>query len=347
MWWFDIGMWTDEPGRPEEVSGVAVETAVELEGLFLDQVGPRVVAIGGGHGLSVTLQAVQSYAAEIAAVVSVADDGGSSGRLTAGLGIPPPGDIRRCLLALTPEPSVWSELFAYRFGDPDSRDPRDVEGHSLGNLILAALTDLTGDFALAVRRAGELLGAVGTVIPAATQPIKLGAVIDGRPVEGQVAVSRTPGRIQRLTLGPEGIRAHPGALEAIQRADQIILGPGSLFTSVMAALCVPGVAGAVEAASGELVFVLNLVTQDAETLGLSGVDHLSALVSHGGLNRTGTVIVHRGRLVVPDGLSAVGLDESEAASLGWRLVGADVADHTAAWPAHDPVKLGRVLSRLH
>jgi|FLYL01.1.fsa_nt_gi uncharacterized cofD-like protein len=328
------------------MSGLVVEPAVELDPFLLDPAGPRVVAIGGGHGLSVTLKAVQMYASEITAVVSVADDGGSSGRLTAGLGIPPPGDIRRCLLALTPEPSVWSELFAYRFGDPDPDQARDVEGHSLGNLILAALTDLAGDFASAVRRAGELLGAVGTVIPAATQPIRLSAVIDGRTVEGQVAVARARGRIERLLLGPDDISAHPAALEAISRADQIVLGPGSLFTSILAALRVPGIAEAVEASPGELVFVLNLVTQDGETLGLSGADHLVALADHGHLRRTGTVLVHQGELRVPDGLEPVGVDELDAASLGWKAVYADVADHEAEWPAHHPAKLGKTLAAL-
>ncbi len=325
---------------------------VELEALQLDPLGPRVVAIGGGHGLASALTAVQSYASHITAIVSVADDGGSSGRLTAGLGVPPVGDIRRCLLALTPEPTIWSELFAYRFDagtgpfDPASVEPRDVDGHALGNLILAALADLHGDFGRAVAEAGRLLNSVGTVVPAASEAINLSAIVGARRVDGQVAVARARGGVERLILGPEGIDAHPDAIYAIEAADQIVLGPGSLFTSVMAALVVPGIVEAVDRARGRIALVLNLVTQDGETLGMSGRDHVSAFTRHAGLIRPGGIVAHRGPLRVPDGHDAVEIEAEEANALGWNVHHSDVADQRAEWPAHDPIKLGRALAAL-
>ena len=331
------------------MTGPETQTAVEL--FRLDTAGPKVVAIGGGHGLAAALEAVQAYASEITAIVSVADDGGSSGRLTTGMGVPAPGDIRRCLLALTPDPGIWFELFNYRFpGGPDDTmdlSPQDVGGHALGNLLLVALADLCGgDFGLAVKQAGSLLGALGSVVPATTEAVKLSAEIGGRRVDGQVAVSRTPGGIERLILGPEGIKANSDALAAVAAADQIILGPGSLFTSVLAALSVPGMAEAVDAAKGRVVSVLNLVTQNAETAGMTGWDHIRALQGHAGLTRAGGIVAHRGDLDLPMTVERVEIDAEAAAGLGWDLHEADVAATDVPWPAHDPIKLGMALRNV-
>lgn len=313
------------------------ETA--LEALLLDPEGPAVVAVGGGHGQAAALEAIQTYAGKVSALVSVADDGGSSGRLTP-LGIPPPGDVRRCLLALTPEPSLWSELFAHRF------EGADVSEHSLGNLILAALTDLYGDFSSAVETAGRMLGAVGDVIPVADQPITLRAVVDGRTVRGQVAIALSRGHITDLTIEPSDTAATRRALEAVAGADQIVLGPGSLYTSVISALKVQMLATAVMASKAHRVFVMNLVTQDGETMGMRGEDHLDALATHLGIHGPGTVVAHRGSLAVPHGLKPVTTDLAAAAERGWDLVDDDVADESAEWPRHDPLKLGRVLESL-
>jgi uncharacterized cofD-like protein len=331
--------------------GPELQTETALIPFSLDPTGPKVVAIGGGHGLAAALEATQAYASEITAIVSVADDGGSSGRLTNGMGVPAPGDIRRCLLALTPDPGIWFELFSYRFpgGPDDAADvtPQDVGGHALGNLLLVALTDLCGgDFDLAVKQAGSLLGALGTVVPATTVPAYLAADIGGRRVDGQVAVARTPGGIERLILGPDGLEANPDALAAIASADQIILGPGSLFTSVIAALSVPGMSDAIESAKGRIVSVLNLVTQNAETAGFIGWDHIRAVQVHAGLLRAGGIVAHRGDLDVPDSVDRVEIDADEAATLGWDLYEADVADPAAEWPAHDPIKLGAALRQV-
>lgn len=315
------------------------QTQTSLAPLLLDPTGPAVVAIGGGHGQAAALEAIQTYARDIAALVTVADNGGSSGRLTE-LGIPPPGDIRRCLLALTPEPTMWSELFAYRF------EGGDIDDHSLGNLILLALSDMFGDFSTAVLSAGNLLGAMGRVIPVADRAVTLQATVDGRKVVGQLDIALAHGRISDLTIEPSDTAACRPALEAVAAADQIVLGPGSLYTSVISALKVQMLAPAVQASAAQKVFVLNLVSQDGETLGLTGAEHLDALRQHCGVEGPGVVVVNSGPVDVPDGLNQLTVDPEAAAELGWRVVAADVSDTTADWPAHDPVKLGVVLERL-
>jgi uncharacterized cofD-like protein len=307
----------------------------ELDALMLDPDGPSVVAIGGGHGLAAALEAIQLYAGRVTAVVSVADDGGSSGRLTGTMGIPAPGDIRRCLLALTPEPSLMSELFAHRFLSGD------VSDHSLGNLMLAALTELFGDFGAAVEAAGRLLGTVGQVIPATKTPVGLTAEIDRETVSGQVNIALDRGLKQSLELLPSDPEPNLRALEAIAAADQIVLGPGSLFTSVIAALLVPDLATAVMHSSAQRVWVANLVTQDGETWEMDGPAHVEALAQFGGVEGPGTVLAHDGDLVVPPGHRRITFDDDQVGS--WKVRRADVADHSAEWPAHDPFTLSRAL----
>lgn len=319
--------------RPE------LETA--LEPLLLDPDGPVVAAIGGGHGLAAALEAIQTYASNISALVTVADDGGSSGRLTP-LGIPPPGDVRRCLLALTPEPSIWSELFAHRFQGGDV----DVSEHSLGNLILAGLTDLFGDFRSAVSTAERMLGTLGRVIPVAEQPVTLTARLGTDVVVGQVAIATTVGTIDDLSIEPSDTAASRDALEAVAEADQIVLGPGSLYTSVISALKVQMLAEAVGGAPGQRVVVMNLITQDGETQNMTGLQHLEALMKHAGIQGPGVVVVHDGPLNVPEGHHRLTVEPGDAAGMGWRTVFADVAHEGADWPEHDPLKLGRVLEEL-
>lgn len=319
-------------------TGPVTATRVEVDPLLLDPTGPAVVAIGGGHGLAAALEAVQLYAGRITAVVSVADDGGSSGRLIRAMGMPAPGDIRRCLLALTPEPSLVSELFAHRFSSGD------VSDHSLGNLMLAALAELYGDFDTAVEAAGRMLGTVGDVVGSTSTPVGLRATVGGMVVEGQGRIARARGGVESIDLVPSGVPANPKALEAIATADQIVLGPGSLFTSVIAALLVPGIAGAVMAASARRVFVCNLVTQDGETWDMDGNGHVDALAAMVGIEGPGTIVVHDGPLEVPPGHRRI---DFESALVGaWEIRRADVADPAAEWPAHDPFALAQVLEAL-
>ena len=278
----------------------------ELEAEFE---GTQVAAIGGGHGLSAALRAILDYADAVTAIVSVADDGGSSGRLAPSLDIPPPGDIRRALLALADQPSLWRSLVDYRFDDAD------VEGHSLGNLVLAAMADIGGDFVDAVDTLGRLLGARGSVVPVAGERLELEADVDGERVRGQVAIALSRGMITDVRVSP-AVPATRRALEAISTADQVVLGPGSLFTSLIAPLKVPGVAGAINEAAARLVFICNLTTQDGETLGMTGAEHLEALIAIGGIRAPDVIVAHEGPLEVPDGLEQVEVTGDVVASAG-------------------------------
>ena len=302
--------------------------------------GPRVVCIGGGHGMAQVLHAVLGYAGSIHAVVTVADDGGSSGRLVPELDIPPPGDIRRCLMALTPRDSPWRHLFEYRFAGAD------VSGHSLGNLLIAALADIEADFESGLARAKELLGSVGFVIPAAPAHLRLIAEIDGQTVEGQDKISRSRGRVTALSVAPTGIMASPRAIEAILSADQIVLGPGSLYTSLIATLIVPGITGAINQSSADIVYIANLITQDGETLGMDATAHVAALLDLAGVRPPAAIVAASGTFDVTPPLEPVHVDAGALAVYGVDVVLTELADPDAPWPQHDPARLGRVLAEL-
>lgn len=236
---------------------------------------PRVVALGGGHGLSTTLRAVRRYAGQVTAVVSVADDGGSSGRLRQSFGIPAPGDLRRCLIALADPSSVWTEAFDHRFG------AGELEGHAFGNLVITGLTEVMGDFVGAVGEAGRLLGVDAQVLPATSVPVALKAEVSGREVVGQMQVSDADGPISRVSIVPPDAPSPAEAIRAIAEADQVVVGPGSLFTSVLAS-CVPHqICEALAARQGGVVYVCNLRPQVHETDGFTVGDHLDALRAHG------------------------------------------------------------------
>jgi uncharacterized cofD-like protein len=290
----------------------------------------KVVGIGGGHGLAATLRATRQYAEEIAAVVTVADDGGSSGRLTRELGIPPPGDIRNCLVALAEDEELGA-LYQHRFVGGL------LTGHTLGNLVIAALAETTDDFAAAVGRAGELLKCVGRVFPATTELVELGARVEGGEIVGQVAVAQTKARIESVFLTPSDPTACAGAVKVIAGADQIVLGPGSLYTSLIATLLVPGISAAVRGSSAHKIFVCNGRRQKGETEDLDATAHLRALISHGGAADTMIVQdpVHEGDGVVVD------VDELE--EMGVNVIRADVVRSDGA---HDPARLAGVLSSL-
>lgn len=311
-----------------------------LAALEAELVGPNVVAVGGGHGLAQALIAVRHYAGTVHAVVTVADDGGSSGRLAPDLEIPPPGDIRQCLIALTPDDSVWRRLFEYRYAGAD------VDGHSLGNLIIAALTDLEGSFEAALRQAEALLGSLGSVVPAAPKRLGLEATVDGTDVVGQTAIARSRGKISRLNVTPNDIAATDRAVEAIHEAEQIVLGPGSLYTSVMAALVVPGIAEAINESEAKLIYVCNLITQDGETLGMDGADHLEALLSLTGVRPPNAIVANDAAIDIEPPLAPVEVDTDAIATFGVDVVAADLLDPTSPWPSHSPVRLGEVLAQL-
>ena len=288
---------------------------------------PAVVAVGGGHGLAVSLQAICTYAQEITAIVTVADDGGSSGRLRSDLGGPAMGDMRLCLSAMAPDQSIWRQVSEHRFGKGD------LAGHAAGNLILHALAAETGDWVQATDQLGQLIGARGRVLPATCEPVTLVADVASTAaaerVEGQVAVATTA-PVDRLYLEPSTPTAPAEAVDALDRADQIVLGPGSLFTSVLAASIVPGIRQAIAGSKGRRVYVANLGEQRHETSGFSVADHVAALNRHG--IPIDNVVLQPGALkrgeIDPD------LDVTEA----------QVARQTGA--GHDPELLGPVLAAL-
>ena len=289
--------------------------------------GPRVVALGGGHGLAATLAAARRYASDVAAIVSVADDGGSSGRLRAAFGIPAPGDLRRCLVALADPESPWTTAFEHRF------DRGGLEGHALGNIVIAGLAEAIGDFEMALSEVGRVLGAVGRVIPATREPVILKAEVrspdglGGHWVQGQVAVQESSG-IAVVSLVPADPQPPTAALEALAAADQIVVGPGSLFTSILAVAAVPALREALAASKAHKVYVANLRQQEPETTGYDVAAHVDALAGHGlevdvVLRDPGAL--ERGSLTVP------------------------CIDRPVARPdfsAHDPVRLATALADL-
>jgi uncharacterized cofD-like protein len=234
--------------------------------------------MGGGHGLAATLRAARRYAGELCAVVSVADDGGSSGRLRLAFGIPAPGDLRRCLVALAAEvpddeAGLWARAFEHRF------ESGELSGHALGNVIIAGLAAVTGSFGGALDEAARLLGAVGRVYPATADPVVLKALAGGREVQGQVALDRA-GVVSHVSIVPADAGPAPAALAAIAAADQIVLGPGSLFTSVVAVIAVPAIREAIAASRARTIYVANLKAT-VETPGYDVAAHVAALADHG------------------------------------------------------------------
>src|SRR5882762_5485725 len=257
----------------------------------------RVVAIGGGTGLSTLLKGLKHFVpapgephrptpghptiSELSAVVTVSDDGGSSGRLRKELNMLPPGDIRNCIVALSEDEALLSRLFQHRFVKGSG-----LEGHSFGNLFLAALTSVTKDFSEAVRLSSEILLTRGHIYPATTSHVELEALMeDGRRIRGETKITASSGRIKQLFLDPPNVQPLPQTLEAMARADLITVGPGSLFTSLIPNLLVPGIAQAMVNSAAVKVYVGNLMTQANESLGLTAADHIRALNRHAGVKR--------------------------------------------------------------
>ncbi len=262
----------------------------------------RVVSIGGGHGLSALLEGLKRYThapadenrprIDITAVVTVTDDGGSSGRLRREFDVLPPGDIRNCMVALSEDGALLSELFQYRF-----KAGHGLKGHSFGNLFLTALTHITGDFPDAVRSSAEVLKIAGRIFPSTAANVALEAVLDdGRVLRGESRISRSSRRIRRIRLRPNRVRPLKETLEAIARADLITLGPGSLFTSVIPNLLVSGIPKAIRQSRALKAYFMNLMTQPGETTNFSASDHVLAVDDHAGGKLLDSVVVSTSRI---------------------------------------------------
>jgi uncharacterized cofD-like protein len=260
----------------------------------------RVLVIGGGTGLSTLLRGLKEFTArpgeerlalvsDLAAMVTVTDDGGSSGRLRREYSVLPPGDIRNCMVALADDEALLSRLFQYRFWSG-----KGLRGHSFGNLFLTALSHITGDFGDAVRLSGQLLAIRGRIFPATTQNVSLEAVTkSGKVIASETNISRTTERIRRLRLVPDRPKPLPETLKAITEASLIVLGPGSLYTSVIPNLLVAGVSEAIAKSRATCVYIMNLMTQPGETTGLTAVDHVEAIHKHTKRRVVDCVIVNR------------------------------------------------------
>lgn len=308
--------------------------------------GPRIVAMGGGHGLYSLLRGLKQYTRNLTAVVTVADDGGSSGKLRRSMGILPPGDIRNCLAAMSSEEALLAQLFQYRFPEGD----HGLQGHSFGNLFITALTEITGSFEEAVAESGKVLAVQGQVLPATLHDVRLVADIrlpyvssDVR-VEGESRIPEMPGQINRVWLEPNEPTAFPGVIQALLAADLILVGPGSLYTSILPNLLVPDILAAIRSSRAMKVYVCNLATQPGETDHFSAADHVRALVEHVGDGLFDLVLVNQRMMgTLPEGVEWVHLqDVSEIQSAVYQ---ADLIDENIPG-RHDPEKLGKVLMEL-
>ncbi len=307
--------------------------------------GPRIVVIGGGTGMAMLLRGLKRHTSNITAIVTVADDGGSSGRLRRSLGVLPPGDFRNCIAALADDEALITQLFQYRFGAGDG-----LEGHSFGNLFITAMAEVTGSFEKALLESSRVLTIQGRVVPSTLYDVTLVADLRSADaaaatrVAGESAIPVAAGAIERVFLQPDDVAAFPDALQAILAADLIVAGPGSLYTSIIPNLLVRDIAAAVAASRATKVYVCNAATQPGETEGYSVLDHVQALEAHAGNAQFPIVIANDRQLgkLLP-GLQWVAL--GQPANGAHRVIAADVVAADKPW-RHDSVKLANVLMKL-
>jgi uncharacterized cofD-like protein len=307
--------------------------------------GPKVVAIGGGHGLSVLLRGLKRYTSNVTAIVTVADDGGSSGRLRRELGVLPPGDIRNCIAALADDEALMTQLFQYRFGNG-----KGLNGHSFGNLFISAMAEVTGSFDRAIVESGRVLAVQGRVLPSTLCDVTLTADLRAEPVgvsrvAGESSITEACGAIERVYLEPNDVPAYPEAVRALLEADLIVAGPGSLCTSVLPNLLVQDVAQAVTASRALKVYVCNVATQRGETDKYNTGDHVAMLETHLGAGFFPVVLANDNLDVdfVSPGVELVPVAFPPGAA--YRVITSDLVDRARPW-RHDSDKLARALLNL-
>jgi len=337
----------------ERTFSAADSDSTRLSSAARRESGLRVTAIGGGTGLAALLRGLKrrvgSGIADLAAIVAVTDDGGSSGRLRRDFGVLPPGDIRNNLAALADDTDLLTRLFQFRFAAGEG-----LEGHSFGNLFLAALTELTGEFPQAILTAERILSVRGRILPATLESVHLrGHAVSGTVYEGESLIGRSHERLARIELVPASPAPYPPALTALAEADLILLGPGSLFTSILPNLLIPGLSEALRASPAPVVLVLNLMTQPGETDNLTALDHLDAIEAHVGRGLVQAVLAHAGahsdsRLAPyrAEGAQPVAIDRDGFSARGVELVDAELTAPEGLI-RHDPDRLAEaVLGRL-
>ncbi|RKY40480.1 MAG: hypothetical protein DRP76_01850 [Candidatus Omnitrophota bacterium] len=312
--------------------------------------GPKVVAIGGGTGLSTILEGLKEFTSNITAIVTVADEGGSSGRLREEFGILPPGDIRNCLVALAEAPQLMRDLFQYRFREGDG-----IKGHSFGNLLITALADVTGSFQGAVEESSKVLAIRGKVLPASLEKVRLKAeYIDGSTKEGEDKIPKEEKPIKRIFLIPPHVKAFPQTIEAIKEADIIILGPGSLFTSILPNLLIEDIKKSICQRKDILkIYICNVMTQHGETDNFTAFDHIETIISHTGEGIMNVCLVNCGRLsqellikYAQEKSFPVVSDIRRIKEKGILVIEKDIISHHD-YLRHDPYKTARCIIELY
>jgi len=302
----------------------------------------KIVALGGGSGLSTLLRGLKKYSKCITAVVNVADDGGSSGKLRTELGVLPPGDIRSCLVALSEEESLMSRLFQYRFPEKGT-----LSGHSFGNLFLTAMSSISGGFDSAIANCGEVLAIRGRVLPVTLSSIEIEAELEsGKKVRGESKISKVEERIKRIYLSPVSPPAAPDVINVLKDADIIIFGPGSLYTSVIVNLLVDGVVDAIRSSGAYKMYVCNIMTQPGETINYKLSDHVAAIQEHSYEGMLDFVIANDG--TVPEKLAKryekYGAYQVENDEICIKTIKESLFSNEI-YARHDPDKLAEVLAR--
>jgi uncharacterized cofD-like protein len=308
--------------------------------------GPRVVAIGGGHGLATLLRGMKYYTNNITAIVTVADDGGSSGRLRQTMGILPPGDIRNCLAALSNDEAMLSQLFQYRFPN----GTKGLDGHSFGNLFITALVEISGSFEEAVAESGRVLSVSGRVLPSTLHDVRLVADVELPDsaneirIVGESSIPENPGVVRRVWLEPNSPQAFPKALQAILNADMIIIGPGSLYTSLLPNLLVPDIAAAIRASRALKIYVCNVATEKGETDGYTCGNHIQAIIEHVGEGLFDVVVsTFNSQGDLPENIQWV--ETENDLEIEYPVYISDLVDPARSW-RHDSGKLAQVLMDL-
>ncbi|MBX3118343.1 MAG: YvcK family protein [Fimbriimonadaceae bacterium] len=312
--------------------------------------GPRIVAIGGGTGLSTLLRGLKKHSSNITAIVTVTDDGGSSGRLTREKGMIPPGDIRNCLVALADAEKAMTDLFQHRF----KSDSGTLSGHSIGNLLIAALVDQSqGDFEKAVEKASDVLLIRGRVVPSTLSHVRLRALMeDGTELCGETKIAATGKRIRRIYLDPEDVVAHPGAVEAIRAADLICIGPGSVYTSIIPNLLVPGIAEALMESHAPKAYICNVMTQPGESDAFTAAEHVTVIRANTDHKVFDYVLVnmalpssHLVEKYRESGQFVVEADMDRIRAMGYKAIGGDFMSETD-FVRHDPMRVAERLMSL-
>ncbi|MFC0525501.1 uridine diphosphate-N-acetylglucosamine-binding protein YvcK [Pontibacillus salicampi] len=310
---------------------------------------PSVVVLGGGTGMPVLLRGLKSFPIDLTAIVTVADDGGSSGKLRDELSIPAPGDIRNVIAALSDAEPMLLDLFQHRFADGNG-----LSGHSMGNLLLAAMTSITDDFFHGIKEISRVLNVKGTILPIANQNMFLHALMeDGTVVSGESKIPCSGKKINKVFLSPQPVQPLPEAVEAVKNADLVVIAPGSLYTSTLPNMIVSQISDALRETHGEVVYVCNVMTQFGETTGYSAADHVKAIHDHIGEGCLDAILVHNQpistdvrKLYAKENAEPVVYDHERVKQLGVDIIEGDIIDPNQVTLRHDTDKVAKMLVSL-